>query len=230
MAIAYALYENYLTDEPDDYTARAVADSTVDKDEMIDEIIRRDSTVGKVDLMSVLELYEEVIILNLLRGRNVSTPLCNFRSSVKGVFVGDQDVFDKDRHDVSATAYPGTRVRIAYKNASVVKVDPRITQPVVKSFIDTTTKQRNESVTVLGLGQLTGSRLKFNQEDAAQGVYFVASDGTETRVQNVAYNKPGEVIFHIPELTAGDYTIKLRTKFTTEEIREGVLKVNVNVT
>ena len=70
-------------------------------------------------------------------------------------------------------------------------------------------------------GRLVGHRLKFDPADANQGAFFVAPAG-EARVQVVACNKPGELIFMVPALPAADYTLEVRaTVHGSEDVRTG---------
>ena len=58
-----------------------------------------------------------------------------------------------------------------------------------------------------GLAQLDGHRLKFDPADPAQGIFFVAADRRETRVEEIARNRPAELILRVPPLAAGTYPL-----------------------
>ena len=61
---------------------------------------------------------------------------------------------------------------------------------------------------------LRGSLLKFDQEDNTQGIFFIATDGTETQVSNMIKNKPSDLMFLVPEsLSTGTFQIELRSIF-----------------
>ena len=73
----------------------------------------------------------------------------------------------------------------------------------------------NDTVTVGNIGQLSGSRLKFDPAEADEGVYFVATAGGETKVPptDVQTNEPAKVIFLIPAtLVPGTYNIEVRAR------------------
>ena len=58
---------------------------------------------------------------------------------------------------------------------------------------------------------------------------FVAAAG-EARVQVVARNKPGELIFMVPALLAADYTLEVRaTVHGSEDVRTGALEATLTV-
>ncbi len=61
-----------------------------------------------------------------------------------------------------------------------------------------------------GMGRLYGARLKFDPSDPRQGIFFIAADKTETRAGCAAENVPQQLIFLIPPLLAGTYTLEVR--------------------
>ena len=81
--------------------------------------------------------------------------------------------------------------------------------------VDIVSGKVNESLTKGGVAQLTGSRLKFDAKDDAQGIFFVPETGSPVRAAVIAENKPAWVMAIIPaDLLAGTYFIELRTKIS----------------
>ena len=75
-----------------------------------------------------------------------------------------------------------------------------------------------------GVVQLTGSRLKFNQKDAAQGIFFIPETGNLVRASVIAENKPARVMAIIPaDLAAGTYYIEVRSKHSGVADRKSVV-------
>lgn len=78
-------------------------------------------------------------------------------------------------------------------------------------YTDTNSRERNGLVTSGGMGELAGHRLKFDPTDENQGIYFVAEDGSATKVDVVGLNKPAALMFIVPDtLAPGDYTLEVR--------------------
>ncbi|MGB4872224.1 MAG: DUF4469 domain-containing protein [Candidatus Promineifilaceae bacterium] len=86
----------------------------------------------------------------------------------------------------------------------------------------------NGSTTPGSGGKIKGHRLKFDDTDTQQGVFFVAEDGTTVRVNQILSNKPGEVIFIVPTLTAGSYQLEVRVLFG-KQLRRGLLEKAVTI-
>ena len=70
-------------------------------------------------------------------------------------------------------------------------------------------------LTAGGILRLTGSRIKFDASDMAQGVFLVPESGGEAvRCSVVAENKPARVMVMIPaDIASGTYYAEVRSRF-----------------
>jgi len=232
MSINYVLLENRLTTDPDDYMARVQPVGTADMETIIERMIQQGSTVTRADIVSVLEDYHTAIENLVLEGMNVNTPLANFGVSIKGIFQGVTDTFDPARHQLSAAVTAGARLRKTLRErGQVAKQETAKATPNLLEYVDLNTGERNGPLTPGGMGEIIGHRLKFDPTDLQQGIFFIAEDGTETRVAIVGQNKPGDLMFLVPDsLTSGEYRLEVRTVFKGgSEIRSGALDVTLTV-
>jgi len=225
MTINYALFENHLTSDPDDYVALVQSNGSAEMEDVIDRMIEQGSTVVKADILSVLEDYHTAIENMVLEGMNVNTPGANYKATIKGIFNGQADSFDPNRHQVRASVSPGSRFRKAVEErGQPAKQEAIRPKPSLLEFTDLNSDVRNSTLTPGGMGQVVGHRLKFDAEDPAQGIFFVAADGSETQATVVGRNKPAELMFLIPDgLLAGDYTLEVRAGFGEDDVRSGAL-------
>jgi hypothetical protein len=155
----------------------------------------------------------------------VNLPVANFLLSIKGVFNGTDDSFDPSRHliDVSINP-PSSLLEKIRKNATVAKEEAKQNVPNLLEYIDYGSEERNSILTPGGIGQIRGHRLKFDADDDTQGIFFVAEDGAETKSTMVSRNKPADLMFLVPnDLTAGEYTLEVRSNMGTNELRIGRL-------
>ena len=228
MPIFYALFENHLTSDPDDYMARVASTSSTEMEQLVDDIIAGGSTVTRPDILAVLDAYHDVIARRLLEGQRVNTPVANFGVSIQGTFAGASDAYDPSRHVVDATVSPGAFLRNRVRErAQPAKQEARDASPNPSEYVDFGSESKNSVLTPGSPGQLTGHRLKFDADDAAQGVFFVSeSDGAETRATLVMRNKPAELMFMAPDsLAAGDYTVDVRIVTTKDgAVQHGQLR------
>jgi hypothetical protein len=115
-----------------------------------------------------------------------------------------------------------------HKIEKVISAAPK---PVLLSFKDIASGTINETITSGGVGEIHGSMLKLGENDPAQGIFFIAQDGTETKAPTLVRNKPANLIFMIPNgLAAGNYGVEVRALLHgTTEIRKGRLENNLTV-
>ena len=211
--IKYALRENLLTAEPDDYMAQVTDAKAYTLDEVIDRMAKRGTTVTRTDLVAIMQLYGEECAAIVEEGGCLNTPLVNTSYSITGVFTGEDDSFDKSRHTLKLNVTPGTLLKEAVKKARTTKVESASTDPYITKVSDKVTLSTSE-VKAGSVMELLGSRLKFDAGDCEQGVFAVSSsDGKAYRCPVVIENKPARVIVLLDSaVPAGEFTVEVRTK------------------
>ena len=77
-----------------------------------------------------------------------------------------------------------------------------------------------------GIGQIVGEELKFDPTNAAEGIYFVAANGTASKVIVVASRTEGKLMFDIRTLAVGTCTLEVRKGYgtTSPMVRTGILQ------
>ena len=105
--------------------------------------------------------------------------------------------------------------------------------PSLIEYRDLGSGTSNDQVSVGNIGQLSGSRLKFDPAGVGEGLFFVAQAGGETKVTTVQKNKPTQLVFLVPELTDGTYHLEVRARMGTgtaaRELRTGRLDAVLTV-
>ena len=211
--LKYALRENLLTPDENDYMAQTADVRSFSLDEIIDLMMEKGSTLTKADTKAALQVYGEVVSALIKDGAAVNTPLMNTSLSISGVFNGATDTFDKKRHSVNLNLTAGPLLKDAAAKIKCEKTEAADTNPYITEVTDIVTGTVNTTLTKGGVVQLVGSRLKFDAKDAAQGIFFVPETGEAVRAAVIAENKPARLMAIIPAgLKAGTYYIEVRTK------------------
>ncbi|MGP1523415.1 MAG: DNA-binding domain-containing protein [Treponema sp.] len=211
--LKYSLRENLLTPAPDDYMAQAADVRSYTLDEIIDLMMDKGTTLTRADVAAALQVYGEMVSAIIKDGSAVNTPLFNTALSISGVFNGANDSFDKKRHTVNLNITAGTLLRDAAAKVKCEKTETASTDPYITEVTDIVSGKTNDVLTKGGVVQITGSRLKFDATDAAQGIFFVPETGAPVRADVIAENKPARLMAIIPaDLKAGTYYIEVRTK------------------
>jgi len=112
-------------------------------------------------------------------------------------------------------------------NAALVEKILQVqTTPALVEYTDINSQTTNSIVTAGGIGQIVGEELKFNPANAAEGIFFTAANGTATKVTVIASRTEGKLMFSIPALAPGSYTLEVRKGYGTTNIvvRSGSLQ------
>ncbi len=232
MAINYALYENHLTTDPADFAAQVDITASADTEAIADRMIQQGSTVTKPDILAVIEDLVQATESFLLEGYRVNMAgLFEMFPRVKGIFNGAADTFDPARHYVDVGANPGSRVREDVRaQASVAKQETILPAPAPLEYVDLGSGETNGLVTPGNIGTVNGHRLKYDDTQADEGIWFVSDGGPETKVTLVQKNKPGQLVFLVPTLAPAPYYLEVRVQFSKDgPVRTGRLDAQLSV-
>ncbi len=235
MPINYALFENNITADPDDYAAIVQISGSADGDDLVQDIVDQGTTVNKPDILAVTAALEPACQRRVEQGQRVNYfGMMDFFPRIKGVFTGPTDSFDPARHGIDIGANPGSELREAVRvGATVEKVEAVKPSPNPIEYRDIGSDTTNDTVMVGNIGQLSGSRLKFDPAEADEGLYFVADAGGDTKVVTIQKNKPAQLVFLVPTLAAGTYHLEVRARMgsgtSARELRIGRLDAALTV-
>ncbi len=234
MSIKYALIENVLTPDPNDYYPQVQLTGRAGPEELAERMLSLGSTVGKADVLAVLSLLDDAAEALVLEGYRVNIAgIVDIYPRMQGVFNGPGDGFDKSRHTLGVTSNPSpgfiSRIR---QDGSVSKNETIKPMPNPLEFRDAATGNSNGPVTKGNIGTLSGSRLKLEPGNPDEGIFFVAnSGGAATKVATVSMNKPGQLVFLIPAtLASGEYSVQVRNRTSgSSDLRTGTLDGTLSV-
>ena len=230
MPINYALFENNLTSDPNDYAAQVQITSSVDLEDLIRRMINQGSTVTEADIRAVLEDAIKACESLLLDGNRVNFGgLVELFPRLKGIFNGITDTYDSARHQIDVGANPGSRVRKPVRsNASINKVETIKPAPAPLEYVDLASGDTNGTLTAGTIGTINGHRLKFDPAATDEGIYLVRINGTGPpyiKIGMVQKNKPGQLVFLTNStILAGDHYLEVRARIQGgAELRTGRL-------
>jgi hypothetical protein len=222
MAITYVIYENPLT--PGQFRALTRAVGTAELDDVVDRLLTRGSTVTRADTLAVLTGFFELVTDMVLEGYRVRTPLATFSVSVQGIFDGADDRFWRGRHAVKAVVRPGPAFKRAMRYARPLKGEARDSAPLLAWCEDVASGTTDSLLTPGGIARLRGRRLRFDPGDADQGVFLIPEGEVGgTRALQLAQNKPAELVFLVPALAPGRYTVAVRSRHRSRWLKQGQL-------
>jgi hypothetical protein len=225
MTIRYTIRSNKMMGKHE-YAAQVRPAFTADVDDVVERMTQSGCALSKAAALGVLEMFFSTVERMVLDGINVTTPLVNIHASVTGTFKGEDDRFDRRRHRIEARTTPGRRLRRTVRLYGRAEREPGRGGPVPNPvfYEDLESGQKNGVLTPGGMGRVYGARLKFDPADPRQGLFFVGADKRATRVGLAAENHPKQVIFLVPPLAPGDYTLEVRARAEdSDDVRTGRL-------
>ncbi|CAL2088548.1 DNA-binding domain-containing protein [Tenacibaculum sp. 190524A02b] len=209
----YYLTENNLSEETN-YIARILAKPSIDQEALIDKMLSKRNLISKTDVVAVLNFYYEEIGICINEGNNLNLPLFNLSYSIKGNFESEEDYYNPEKHKLEVNIHSRKIIKNIEKHMPLEKVTVPRYVTHINTFEDYASKTINTYLTPNSIFEILGTRLKIAGEDEeAVGVYFVSEDQTEYKVSLVV-NQYKKLIGQVPELEAGNYTIRIKTQAT----------------
>ena len=220
--ILYSLLRHNISSETSKFYARVQPYKSMGLDDIIIDMKEKGTGSSETDMRATLQLFFESVTKMVSNGYNVNLPVANFKPGITGLFDSLTDNFDPARHSLKVNVTCGYLPLLAMRDAVVEKVKSSTPKPDIMAFTDVHSGLLNERITPSGIGTIIGSELKFNPENAEEGIFFV--NDTTTKVQVLATRTERKLMFSIPQLTPGSYALEVRKAYkTNNEIRTGAL-------
>lgn len=214
MAVKYKLQKPSFSNSGDYYIATVKVNRSLDVDAIVEEMLKRGSTITHADVVAVLHVFFETASYELAEGNSIKTPLVNLRPVIRGRFKGSNDQFDHTRHSISASASAGPRLKEIVGDAKAVKAISQDRFPRILEYRDVSSGTTNSVLTGGGIGMIRGEDLKFDMAALDEGIFISTKEGQEIRINNIAFVKNKSVTFGLPGLVEGEScTLTLRRRF-----------------
>lgn len=212
--LKYNLTENPLTEREDDFTAHVHPAQTITKDDLVDEILKKGTTLTRTDILAVINAQNEATVDLVKRGCSINFDLYNISYSISGTFEGPLDTFDTARHKLHVNITMGTLIRDAVSEIKLEKTATTANLPTILEVRDSVSGTVDTKLTPGGVVEVYGTHIKIEGTNSACGLYFVSETGTAVKAATLVQNKPSTVIAIIPILASGNHHIKLVTQYT----------------
>jgi len=213
------LYDNLLTDDPNDFSARVSSERSLS----IEDICNSASTRGGADISAAsmkhaVELFLKEMGYRLCDGFSVNTGYFTATPSIRGVFNSPTENFNPAKHSVLFQFNQGETLRNELSTIAVEILGVADSGAFIGQVTDVKSGSINDLLTPNRNLKISGSKIKVAGDDAnIVGVYFV-NQRTQARTKvdetDIVTNNPSEVIVVIPELQAGTYKLEIVSQFS----------------
>lgn len=226
VGVQFFLRENPFKDDGT-YIANTITRRNLGKEDIIQRMLGRGTTLTDVELVSVLRLFRNEIVKCLAEGAGVNIDdFFIIQPSVSGFFKSLDDSFDPKRHSINA------RINISRKfrkhlseQARYEKISRPDKNPVINRVHDQVSDSYNKQMTIGYVVRLLGQKLAFNRDAEDEGVFLLSSDCKKSmKINYMDVIANNELRINVPQeaTTLGEEIyIEVRTRGKTKYIGFG---------
>lgn len=225
------LYDNLLTPDPNDFTARVSSERSLS----VADICHSAATRGGADVSDAamshaVELFLKEMAYRLCDGFAVNTGYFTAMPVVRGVFLNPNETFDPQRHTLQFQFTQGELMRREIEDVEVKIMGVAETGLYIGQIEDMKSRTVNEVLTPGFNLRVTGTKLRVVGDKPGVGIFFrETATNTATKVDegDIVINNPSELMIIIPALPAGTYQLEVTTQYSTgnkllKEVRSAV--------
>ena len=195
--------------------------------DIADIIVKERTEFRPETIMNILTMRDKVVTQLLEEGLSVMDGVVQITPRVSGVWETEGAEYDEKIHKRTVDIVPTADLRDVLDAISVKVLGAKVATARITSITDTATGLKDGTITIGDDIIIEGEKLKVDEKDAAQGVFFKAANGTEYKTtRRLSVNKPSQIIARVPkEVPAGAVTVIVRTKYSStakplKEIKE----------
>lgn len=225
------LYDNLLTPDPNDFTARVSSERSLS----VADICHSAATRGGADVSDAamshaVELFLKEMAYRLCDGFAVNTGYFTAMPVVRGVFLNPNETFDPQRHTLQFQFTQGELMRREIEGVEVKIMGVAETGLYIGQVEDMKSRTVNEVLTPGFNLRVTGTKLRVVGDKPGVGIFFretVTNTATKVDEGDIVINNPSELMIIIPALPAGTYQLEVTTQYSTgnkllKEVRSAV--------
>jgi hypothetical protein len=213
------LRPNFLTPDVDnDYVADVSTVNTTRRNEDIARaIIEQGSEIHYDTLVSILNRADGIVHSMLQQGESVQTGVCHLKPLVAGAWLGTNARYNPDTHKITLTIIPTAATRQALAQVGVEVLGVKEGGAYIGLVTDTATGLTDGTITPNDDVLIQGDKIRIAPDnEAGTGVFFVDATGEAIPVtRRLTQNDPKTLIARVPDLPAGNYTLRVVTRFTS---------------
>nr|WP_187289347.1 DNA-binding domain-containing protein [Treponema pedis] len=210
------LRPNTLTKENDrDCIADVHAHADTQHNSDIADIITKERTeFRKETILNILAMRDKAVKDLIQEGLSFMDGLVQISPRVSGVWETENTAYDEKVHKRTVDLIPTADLRTALDAIGVKVLGAKEQSARITAVTDTATGLKDGTLTIGDDIIIDGEKLKIDETDSAQGVFFKAAGGTEYKTtRRLSVNNPSQIIARVPkEVPAGAVTLIVRTK------------------
>lgn len=221
-SIKARLHQNFLTEDPNDYSARVDSERSLSIRDVCNSAVSRGGAPTSAESMEHnVELFLKEMAYQLCDGYSVNTGYFTAGVLIKGVFNSPSETFDPEKHSVLFRFNQGALLRQEISNINVEILGVADTASEILEVEDVKSGSVNDVITPNRNLRIRGNKLKIAGDDATVGISFVndaTGDVIKVDPSEIVENMPSELIIVTPELASGSYRLQVTTQFSSHAL------------
>jgi hypothetical protein len=215
-SIKASLHENFLTDDPNDYSAKVISERSLNVKEICKTAVSRGGAQTSAETMEHnVNLFLKEMAYQLMDGYAINTGWFTANAQIRGVFNGKTETFNHEKHSVLFRFNQGDLLRKEIPNIKVNITGVGDSGILISHVVDSKSGAVNDIITPGGTLKIKGGKLKIAGDNPDIGISFEDQNGNIIKVEqkDIIVNKPSELIIQIPNLTPGKYQLTICNQF-----------------
>ena len=195
--------------------------------DIADIIVKERTEFRPETIMNILTMRDKVVTQLLEEGLSVMDGVVQISPRVSGVWETEGAEYDEKIHKRTVDIVPTADLRSVLDAISVKVLGAKETTARITSITDTATGLKDGTITLGDDIIIEGEKLKIDEKDSEQGVFFIRSDNVEFKTtRRLSINKPSQIIARVPKnVGTGVVKVLIRTKYAKggtalKELRE----------
>ena len=230
--LEYRLLSNHLINDGR-YMAKVINQKTIGFENLLKEM-ENNTALRKEDIRLAITHFMDSIKENLVRGLKVETPLGVFKTSIRGSFGAITEDFrpsaDTNNHEVKVRFNPNKNfVEDVISGIAIEKVlENNVKYPKVFEFHNVSAPE-DGSLKPFNVISMAGINLKIDSSMEDEGIFWTNSSGEVTKTSVVIQSSNASLLFQVPELSPGSYSLSIATRLGNHVNRSTTLEEPVTI-
>ena len=218
------LYENALTPDPNDLTARVVSETSLTvKDVCNSAATRGGADISASSMRHATDLFFKEMGYLLCDGFSINTGYFTAAPCIKGVFNNPKETFNPNKHSLIFQFIQGENMRKAIAEIEVEMLGMAETKLEISQVTDMKSGSVNEVMTPNYNLKIVGNRLKIagDHPDVGVRLTYVANPDIfyDVDPSDLVVNNPSELMIIIPDVQhGGDYQLQVTTQYGVSKL------------
>jgi hypothetical protein len=211
------LRPNLLTKDVDnDYIAEVDTTGKTLRNADIAQIIKDEGSELQFEtILDILNRGDRVRKERLLQRYCIQTDITHIAPRVLGNWLGSTANYDSAIHKLTFDMTPAAELGAALDEVGVEVLGVKDSGARIGLITDVTTGKTDGTITVDGDLLVDGFKIKIiPEEEEGIGVFFVGDGADVPVVRRFSHNTPKHLTIRVPELTPGQYRLKIVTRYS----------------